>query len=159
MIEAMIIQNKSIELCLILSIPACAALVIASQQITSALFGNGGCRVFTALFTRVRTFLILVLPRNTPHAIRDALVALGIPNWAIVARFNPGDILKFPGIAFLTGCVKSTTNHFVPGGADFAQRSIGWVGVRLVGTFGEHCQAFRGYKSIALGRNTRRVDV
>jgi len=41
MIEAMIIQNKSIELCLILSIPACAALVIASQQITSALFGYG----------------------------------------------------------------------------------------------------------------------
>jgi putative peptidoglycan lipid II flippase len=41
MIEAMIIQNKSIELCLILSIPACVALVIASQQITSALFGYG----------------------------------------------------------------------------------------------------------------------
>jgi putative peptidoglycan lipid II flippase len=39
--EAMSIQNKSIELCLILSIPACLGLIIASQQITSALFGYG----------------------------------------------------------------------------------------------------------------------
>ena len=39
--EAMNIQNKSIELCLLLSIPACAGLIIASQQITSALFGYG----------------------------------------------------------------------------------------------------------------------
>ena len=35
------IQNKSIELCLLLSIPACFALIIASQEITSALFGYG----------------------------------------------------------------------------------------------------------------------
>ncbi len=35
------IQNKSIELCLLLSIPASFGLVIASQQITSALFGYG----------------------------------------------------------------------------------------------------------------------
>jgi putative peptidoglycan lipid II flippase len=39
--EAMNIQNKSIELCLLLSIPACLGLIIASQQITSALFGYG----------------------------------------------------------------------------------------------------------------------
>ena len=39
--EAMNIQNKSIELCLILSVPACLGLIIASQQITSALFGYG----------------------------------------------------------------------------------------------------------------------
>jgi len=39
--EAMNIQNKSIELCLLLSIPACFGLIIASQQITSALFGYG----------------------------------------------------------------------------------------------------------------------
>ena len=39
--EAMSIQNKSIELCLLLSIPACLGLIIASQQITSALFGYG----------------------------------------------------------------------------------------------------------------------
>jgi len=39
--EAMYIQNKSIELCLLLSIPACLGLIIASQQITSALFGYG----------------------------------------------------------------------------------------------------------------------
>ena len=39
--EAMNIQNKSIELCLLLSVPACVGLVIASHQITSALFGYG----------------------------------------------------------------------------------------------------------------------
>ena len=39
--EAMNIQNKSVELCLLLSVPACLGLVIASQQITSALFGYG----------------------------------------------------------------------------------------------------------------------
>ena len=39
--EAMKIQNKSIELCLLLSIPASFGLVIASQQITNALFGYG----------------------------------------------------------------------------------------------------------------------
>ena len=39
--EAINIQNKSLELCLLLSIPACFGLIIASQQITSALFGYG----------------------------------------------------------------------------------------------------------------------
>ena len=39
--EVMIVQNKSIELCLLLSIPACLGLIIASEQITSALFGYG----------------------------------------------------------------------------------------------------------------------
>jgi len=40
-LEAMSIQNKSIELCLLFSIPACIGLIIASQQIISALFGYG----------------------------------------------------------------------------------------------------------------------
>ena len=35
------IQNKSLELCLLLSLPACIGLVIASEEITSALFGYG----------------------------------------------------------------------------------------------------------------------
>ena len=39
--EVMNIQNKSIELCLILSIPACFGLIIASHEITSSLFGYG----------------------------------------------------------------------------------------------------------------------
>ena len=39
--EAMSIQNKSIELCLLLSVPACFGLIIASQQVVSALFGYG----------------------------------------------------------------------------------------------------------------------
>jgi len=39
--EAMNIQNKSIELCLLLSVPACFGLIIASQEITNALFGYG----------------------------------------------------------------------------------------------------------------------
>jgi len=39
--EAHNIQNKSIELCLLLSVPACFGLVIASKEITNALFGYG----------------------------------------------------------------------------------------------------------------------
>jgi len=40
-LEVMTIQNKSTELCLLLSLPACLGLIIASHQITSALFGYG----------------------------------------------------------------------------------------------------------------------
>ncbi|MDC0426762.1 murein biosynthesis integral membrane protein MurJ [Pelagibacteraceae bacterium] len=39
--NAMNIQNKSLELCLLLSLPACFGLVIASEEIVSALFGYG----------------------------------------------------------------------------------------------------------------------
>tara|TARA_B110001452_G_scaffold19433_1_gene15657 strand:+ start:5799 stop:7328 length:1530 start_codon:yes stop_codon:yes gene_type:complete len=39
--EIMLIQNKALELCLFLSIPATIALFIASEQIISALFGYG----------------------------------------------------------------------------------------------------------------------
>ncbi len=35
------IQNKSLELCLLLSVPACFGLIIASEEITNALFGYG----------------------------------------------------------------------------------------------------------------------
>ena len=35
------IQNKSLELCLLLSLPACLGLIIASEEIISALFGYG----------------------------------------------------------------------------------------------------------------------
>ena len=39
--NAMNIQNKSLELCLLFSLPACFGLIIASEEITSALFGYG----------------------------------------------------------------------------------------------------------------------
>jgi putative peptidoglycan lipid II flippase len=39
--NAMNIQNKSLELCLLLSLPACVGLIIASEEIISALFGYG----------------------------------------------------------------------------------------------------------------------
>ena len=39
--EAHNLQNRSLELCLLLSVPACFGLIIASQQITNALFGYG----------------------------------------------------------------------------------------------------------------------
>jgi len=39
--EAHKIQNRSLELCLLLSVPACYGLIIASKEITSALFGYG----------------------------------------------------------------------------------------------------------------------
>jgi len=39
--EAHKIQNRSLELCLLLSVPACFGLAIASEEITNALFGYG----------------------------------------------------------------------------------------------------------------------
>jgi putative peptidoglycan lipid II flippase len=39
--EAHNIQSKSLELCLLLSVPACFGLIIASKEITNALFGYG----------------------------------------------------------------------------------------------------------------------
>ena len=39
--QAMNLQNRALELCLFLSIPAAAALVLASEQITTSLFGYG----------------------------------------------------------------------------------------------------------------------
>jgi putative peptidoglycan lipid II flippase len=39
--EVQNIQNKSLELCLLLSVPACFGLIIASKEITNALFGYG----------------------------------------------------------------------------------------------------------------------
>ncbi len=39
--NVMNIQIKSLELCLLLSLPACFGLIIASEEITSALFGYG----------------------------------------------------------------------------------------------------------------------
>ena len=35
------IQNKAFELCLFLSLPASMALIVGSEEITSALFGYG----------------------------------------------------------------------------------------------------------------------
>jgi len=39
--EAYNIQNKALELCVLLSVPACFGLIIASKEITNALFGYG----------------------------------------------------------------------------------------------------------------------
>ena len=39
--NTMNIQNKSLELCLLLSLPACLGLIVASKEIVSALFGYG----------------------------------------------------------------------------------------------------------------------
>ena len=66
--ETMNIQNKSIELCLLLSIPACLGLIIASQQITSALFGYGS-------FLEVDVTL-------TAHALK--YFGFGVPAFALI---------------------------------------------------------------------------
>ena len=46
-----LIQNKSLELCLLLSIPACFALLIASEEIVSSLFGYRSFRKEDVIFT------------------------------------------------------------------------------------------------------------
>ena len=46
-----LIQNKSLELCLLLSIPACFGLLIASEEIVSSLFGYKSFRKEDVIFT------------------------------------------------------------------------------------------------------------
>ena len=47
------IQNRSMELCLLLSFPACFALILASNEITNALFGYGSFSEENARLTSV----------------------------------------------------------------------------------------------------------
>ena len=65
------IQNKSIELSLLLSIPACFGLIISSEQIISSLFGYGSFSIEDVKITA------------------DALVyfSLGIPAFALLKIF------------------------------------------------------------------------
>ena len=69
--KIMNIQNKSIELSLLLSIPACFGLIISSEQIISSLFGYGSFSIEDVKITA------------------DALVyfSLGIPAFALLKIF------------------------------------------------------------------------
>jgi len=66
------IQNKSFELCLFLSLPASLALLVGSEQITSALFGYGA-------FDNVSV-------NNSAKAL--FYFALGLPAFAIIKIFS-----------------------------------------------------------------------
>ncbi len=66
------IQNKSLELSLFLSLPAAAALLIASEEITSALFGYGSFNINSV--------------NNSAHAL--FYFALGLPAFALIKVFS-----------------------------------------------------------------------
>ncbi len=66
------IQNKSLELSLFLSIPATAALLIASEEITSALFGYGSFDEYSV--------------QNSARAL--FYFALGLPAFALIKVFS-----------------------------------------------------------------------
>jgi len=66
------IQNKSLELSLFLSLPASAALLIASDEITSALFGYGSFDLNSV--------------NNSAHAL--FYFALGLPAFALIKIFS-----------------------------------------------------------------------
>ena len=66
------IQNKSLELCLFLSLPATAALLISSEEITSALFGYGSFDIFSV--------------KNSANAL--FYFALGLPAFALIKVFS-----------------------------------------------------------------------
>ena len=82
-----LIQNKSLELSLFLSLPATAALLVASKEITSALFGYGS-------FDKLSV-------QNTSSAL--FYFALGMPAFAFIkvfssflfARHNTKDTILF----------------------------------------------------------------
>ena len=66
------IQNKSFELCLFLSLPASMALIVGSEEITSALFGYGAFDTTSVL--------------NSSKALY--YFALGLPGFAIIKVFS-----------------------------------------------------------------------
>ncbi len=66
------IQNKSLELSLFLSLPAAAALLIASEEITSALFGYGSFDINSVI--------------NSAQAL--FYFALGLPAFALIKVFS-----------------------------------------------------------------------
>ena len=66
------IQNKSFELCLFLSLPASMALVVGSEEITSALFGYGAFDKLSVLNSAKALFYF----------------ALGLPAFAIIKVFS-----------------------------------------------------------------------
>jgi len=66
------IQNKSLEYCLFLSLPAAAALLVASEEITSALFGYGSFDKNSVM--------------NSAHAL--FYFALGLPAFALIKVFS-----------------------------------------------------------------------
>ena len=66
------IQNKSLELSLFLSLPAAAALLIASEEITSALFGYGSFDINSV--------------NNSAQAL--FYFALGLPAFALIKVFS-----------------------------------------------------------------------
>jgi len=73
-IEAMATQNRGLELALLLTLPATAALVICGEPIVAALFGYGR---FTL---------------NDSHATAQALAAfsIGLPSYILVKVLTPG---------------------------------------------------------------------
>jgi putative peptidoglycan lipid II flippase len=66
------IQNKSLELSLFLSLPAAAALLISSEEITSALFGYGSFDIFSV--------------KNSANAL--FYFAFGLPAFALIKVFS-----------------------------------------------------------------------
>ena len=66
------IQTKSLELCLFLSLPATAALLIASEEITSSLFGYGSFDAVSVKNSAIALFYF----------------ALGLPAFSIIKIFS-----------------------------------------------------------------------
>ena len=70
--KILLIQNKALELCLFLSLPASVALLIGSEQIISALFGYGSFNEVSVL--------------NSGQALY--YFALGLPAFSLIKVFS-----------------------------------------------------------------------
>jgi len=70
--QAINLQNRALELCLFLSIPAAVALILASEQITTSLFGYGSFNIKSV--------------NNT--AIALTFFAFGVPAFSILKIFS-----------------------------------------------------------------------
>ena len=74
------LQNRALELCLFLSIPAATALVLASEQIITSLFGYGSFNNESII--------------NTAKAL--TFFAFGVPAFSIICLAGPSDLIGCP---------------------------------------------------------------
>ena len=85
--EAMDLQNRSLELCLFLSIPAAVALILASEQITTSLFGYGSFDKKSVINTaRALMFFAFGVLRFQTIGVQYHRVRISIPESSYIGQ-------------------------------------------------------------------------
>ncbi len=119
-----LIQNKSIELSLFLSLPAAAALLIAPSEITSALFGYGSFDKTSTLNTSLALFYF----------------AFGLPAFALIKVFSSFLFARHnTKIPFYFSIVSVSTNILI---SIIFFKSIGFIIIPIATTISSWINSF-----------------